>query len=180
MSSLSRPLSSLTEVERGQHRSSPPPFAVAAASTLTKQEPQLPEDGCDVEAEDIDRLAWMVHASDVRGVRRVLSELGEYGRFDDVRSFALTASTAQLHITARWAQIDRHSGLSILQLAMLELSRHPRSAAAAEIVALLTAELRVHRSVIRPKILRALRRVGLQSNSAMLVSDFIDGGEQSG
>jgi hypothetical protein len=147
---------------------------------LTKQQPRLPDDGFDVEPEDITRLAWMVHTGDVRGVRRVLGELAEHGQLADVGAFALTASTVQLHITARWAQIDRQSGLSILQLAMRELNRRPRSAAAAEIVALLTAEMRVHRSVIRPNILRALRRIGLQANSALIVSDFLDGGERSG
>jgi hypothetical protein len=147
---------------------------------LTKQEQHVPPVRLDEEAEDIERLAWMVHAGDVRGVRRMMSELGEYSQLADVGAFALTEATVQLHITARWAQIDRQSGLSILQLAMRELNRRPRSAAAAEIVALLTAEARVHHTAVRPKLMRALKRVGLQAGSAMLVIDFLDGGEQSG
>jgi hypothetical protein len=148
---------------------------------LAKQQQQpLPPVSFNVEPEDITRLAWMIRTGDVRGVRRMMSELSGFGRLDDIGSFALSAPTVQLHVTAHWAQIDRPSGLSILQLAMRELSRHPRSAAAAEIVALLTAEARVHHTAVRPKILRALRRVGLQANSAMIIGDFIDGGERSG
>jgi hypothetical protein len=159
--------------------SPPSPIAATATGLAKQQQRPHPPVSLDEDVEDIARLAWMVHASDVRGVRRMMSELSEYGQLDewDVRSFALSAPTAQLRITARWAQIDRQSGLSILQLAMRELSRHPRSAAAAEIVALLTAEARVHHTAIRPKLMRALRRVGLQAHSAMLVLAFIDGGE---
>jgi hypothetical protein len=157
-----------------------PPLPIAATATgLDKQQQPPPPVSFDEEAKDIDRLAWVVHTGDVRGVRRMMSELGEYGRLDDVGSFALTAPTAHLHVTARWAQIDRQSGLSLLQLAMRELNRRPRSAAAAEIVALLTAEARVHHTAIRPKLMRALRRGGLQANSATIVGDFLDGGNKA-
>jgi hypothetical protein len=96
---------------------SPPLSIAAAAAEFSKQQRTIDPVSFDEEAENIARLAWMIHAGDVRGVRWTLSELGEYGPFDDSSSFAFTAPTTQLHITARWTQIDRQSGLSILQLA---------------------------------------------------------------
>jgi len=179
MSSLSRHPSVQNE-EGPAHRMTLPPLPTAAvAHEFSKQQREMDPVNLDEEAEDIARLARMVHTGDVRGVRRMMSELGEYGRLDDGSSFALSAPTPQLHVTARWAHIDHQTSLSIQQLAMRELDRHPRSAAAAEIVALLTAEARVHHTAARPKLMRALRRLGLQVDSAMLVGDFIDGGKRS-
>jgi hypothetical protein len=37
----------------------------------------------------------------------------------------------------------------------------------------------VHHTAVSPKLMRALRRGGLQADSAMIVGNFIDGGERS-